>query len=369
MATYDFKPSNMVMVAKLNCKVDMKCVYDCLSVIPLDRNIKINMFTTNNKVKVPFFGTNTALISIRYYSMSKGLKRETNPRMNAVFLDLQYANKNIHVKISEQAIQMTGILNDKMGSEVVDVILDHLLMNQSHLDYMKSKSNEILINTANWVLQYVYSQIKEGDDFIPYVHFEENIVVPQDIDFKIATFFLVHSYGLDTYEQFYVLLQKLITYSTIYTGNLSIRRLSVVNSIYNYDLGTKISLIPLAVHLDQIDKFDVSLANWVGKSFQVKMSTSTPIDDKPSPTTTTTLIGIDELEGVNSGIDHKDSMFAREDEPESDLHNHTFTLYPKGTIKQNSPSFMNEAYRAYTTLMIAIQEFLYPASTNEVCTS
>ena len=363
MTNLGFKPSNMVMVAKLNCRVDMKCLFDCLSVLPLDKSITINMFTVNNKVKVPFFGVSNSLIGVRYYTMSKGLKRSTNPRMNAVFLDLQYANKNIHVKISEHSIQMTGILSDEMGYEVVNCVLDHLQMNHNHLLYMKTVKNEVKINTANWILQRIHSHSNDADP-MPILQLNP-IDIPVHIDSQLAKYFLIHSYGLDTYEQFYTLLQRLLVYTQVYEGDLSIRKLNVVTSMYNYDLGTKIALIPLALHLNDDPRFEVSLANWVGKSFQVTIGVTREnkgLDISPiSPDT------IKDLEVEKIPLD----ITEIEEETVDDLHNHTITIYPKGTINQKSPSFVNEAYRAYIMIYSAIQDHLNAVNDNKqgmVCT-
>jgi hypothetical protein len=339
MAAKDFKPSNMVMVAKLDCKVNVKSLYDCLSVVPLTEDFNIKMFTNNNKVKIPYFGIDKILISVRYYNQSKGFKRDTNPRMNAVFIDLQHSGKNIHVKISQDYIQMTGILSDEMGLSAVDTILDHIAMQYHNLNYMNSIPSDIRINTANWVLQKIHTHITNINiiDRLPILTVEE-VDIPHQIDKQLAIFFLTHSYGLNNYDEFYSLIQRLLGDILIYTGKLSIKKINVVNSIYNYNLGISLkgSLISLGKYLSENDNFEISMANWVDRKLQVKMTKNfTSLDQSP----TIPLLLNNEEENV-------------------DLHNHTITIYQKGSIKQNSPTSTIEAYGVYVTIMEAIKTYL-----------
>lgn len=153
MMSAEFKASNMVMVTPLLGNVDIAAVYHVLSLSrPRSVTGETIQIVSGAREKVPYYGAPNTIVAIRYNGKSRGIRTGEGQLSNVVSIDLQCYDKNIHLKLSNGKIQLTGALSEEMGSGASQILCLHLNMAQDHIVHIRELSPEIRDLTRNWVL-------------------------------------------------------------------------------------------------------------------------------------------------------------------------------------------------------------------------
>jgi hypothetical protein len=165
MSLNAFKVSTMVMVASLTGNVDIAAAYQ---VLPLTCPKSITgqpiSIVSGAREKVPYYGTPNIIVGLRYSGQSRGIRMGGGQLSNVVSIDLQCQEKNIHLKLSNNNVQLTGALSEEMGSNAFEILCQHLNMAQSHIQHINSLPLEIKEATRQWVLQVSKGAlVVEGD--------------------------------------------------------------------------------------------------------------------------------------------------------------------------------------------------------------
>ena len=153
MMSAEFKASNMVMVTPLVGNVDIAAVYHVLPLsCPRSVTGETIQIISGAREKVPYYGAPNTIVAIRYDGKSRGIRTGEGQLSNVVSIDLQCYDKNIHLKLSNGKIQLTGALSEEMGSGASQILCLHLNMAQNHIVHIRELSPEIRDLTRNWVL-------------------------------------------------------------------------------------------------------------------------------------------------------------------------------------------------------------------------
>jgi uncharacterized membrane protein len=76
----------------------------------------------NTKLKIPYYGFENAVVSIRYGTYYRGVRVTAKPLKNNIYIDLQLRGKNQHLKVSSKKIHITGVRTEDTGSLCISVI-------------------------------------------------------------------------------------------------------------------------------------------------------------------------------------------------------------------------------------------------------
>lgn len=310
----NFHPSNMVMVTDLSTRLNLNAVF---SRVPI---VYVNFVTgsphnENPRIKVPFFGVNDIVVGLRFGTKSRGIRQTGGQLKNVIACDLQFANKNIHLKLSESKMTQVGALSEEMGLGAFSIMLEHIKMaadNWTHLHEYSKRS----------ILEYAWSLKCAGD--IP--EFKDEWGCNTELDETARDYIGSFAHEPEFPES---IIHMLSNEAPIYTqepirepgSRISANAVEpkflehrIANSVYNYNIGIRLSLIKTSRNLLEMG-FDTSYHNWNNaKNFQ--------------------------------------ALIADGDETKVSLHR--FTVYQNGSIRQSSPSTVAEAYRIHKILVDAI---------------
>ena len=149
----EFKASNMVMVTPLLGSVDIAAVYHVLPLsCPRSVTGETIQIVSGAREKVPYYGAPNTIVAIRHNGKSRGIRTGEGQLSNVVSIDLQCYDKNIHLKLSNGKIQLTGALSEEMGSGASQILCLHLNMAQEHIQHISELSPEIKDLTRSWVM-------------------------------------------------------------------------------------------------------------------------------------------------------------------------------------------------------------------------
>lgn len=336
---YDlFQANNMVMAAKTNTKLCLPSIYTLLTIVHVElpkpstpkkpRTPKPGA-KTKTRIKIPYFGTEGILVAVRFNNMSRGIRKDGGQLRNVVAVDLQYADKNIHLKISEHKVTLMGARNESMGLEAMNLMLEHLVMVNEHWQYIQELDESKRVASMNWLAEVIYipendrkkdsdircnSDLKSYDD--PVVQEALNNI-PSTVDSRMITFLSMFLHEYTIYEEFRQKVQSILELKKpIYQQLPKLGTARIHNSVYVYNIGREVSFIELGKGLTQ-KGYNVCYHNVVkSELFRIIM----PIED-------------DDMD--NPG---KVERQCRADGQEYKERAHKFCLYHRGTIRQSSPT-------------------------------
>lgn len=322
----DFKPSNMVMVVRFENSLNLMSVFELLTIVPFKYEINTK---SNNRDKIPYFGVERAIVGIRYKKMDRGIRKGDKSMSNIIALDFQYSKKNIHVKLSKNNLVIVGILNKKMGLEVAKIILNHIEM-VYELFLLKNKvnasklSNKLLKIIKNGEDVYMYDDDVVNNFISSLNHYEANFI----------SYLTMFTADYTSYDKFYSKIKNLINKDfECYKHIPKITSHEIVNGIYHYNIGLPLSLINLTKFLDSRG-LSVLYNNWDEPNFMYLMIPLAIIEDN------------------NSNCPAKKYVKTPR------IKSHRFRINKSGTIRQTSPTDVNDAIKIKNFLLYELSEFL-----------
>lgn len=132
----------------------------------------------------------------------------------------------------------------------------------------------------------------------------------------------------------------------------------IVNSVFNYKLGTEISLIEISNELLKRD-YNVGFHNWNSRNsiiVNIPLNTIEEVD---------TMSDIEEINNEiedTSDIEEIITNFLKDDKKINE--GHMFQIYQKGSVRQTSPTLPNMAYRVKNMLMNDILDIIKKSERN-----
>ncbi len=201
-----FEPSNMVMVCNIDSSLNLPMISELITLVPV--NFTLNS-RQNNRVKIPFFGIERAIISISYDLKRRGIRKGGGQLRNIVAIDLQYHEKNIHIKISEKNLLLMGILNDEMGREASIVCLEHIKMVNDLWINLKNLPRKVLKKTYKWLIKtlidgnnlFMFDDEQVVDSFL---HLED-----ENVNYRAARYLSMFTYDYNTADLFKEKIEKI----------------------------------------------------------------------------------------------------------------------------------------------------------------
>jgi len=307
---------NVVMVASTSTPLRLRSLFEYLSVNWVD-------FIISGK-GIPYFGVDKAIVSTGYGGKFRGIRRKGQLR-NIVSIDLQLGNesggpdpgKNVHLKVSDDNIHLTGALSQEMGEKTYDVVLSHIAMAVGYQKHIRSLDVDTQISTINALLNNGYGNKID----LTFYRFGKML------EFEYKSDPGSTSIDRGSYAEKLRLLCELDPIHDM--PSVSVISPHVCNSIYTYKLGKRISLIDTAKKLSNVG-YSVHYTNLKADKF---MRAMIPIFCPGTTEYSTIFINRKGKEQVNA---------------------HRFQVYKRGTVRQYSPTSYDEAIAAHLAFVKAL---------------
>lgn len=336
--------STITMIGSLNIPIDIQLAFELLSVLyPKNPDGSKYIHPENTRNKIPFFGVNNAIVCAKYKGKIRGIRENKGQMNNVVSIDLQISNKNVNIKLAKTKVQITGANSEVMGNKAFEVLCNHLNMVQSHLDHIRCLTENVRLNTLNFILENAFNLNSHGR----YVSVNYDLVsksaTSHQIDEVMACFlWQFNEESENILQKFQRVIQ--ICYSidhNVCHENVCITDSRICNSVYNYSLNREVSLIDLTNFLNR-KGFSVSFHNWSTTHLKVTMREEDDvIEDKFSPTRS---------ENSGSSLDSENG---------NKIKATRFSCFKKLSIKQTSPTSHKRAMETKSIFLTAVNEFLH----------
>jgi hypothetical protein len=351
----------MVLLAPLFGHVNRSAASELLPIVhPQTQDGKKIYLQSGKFRKVPFYGEDGILITVRYDGVERGVRRGGKLMRHVVSLDLQCSEKNIHVFLSEDNIHLSGVLNPEMGMQAFAYVCDFLNMVQRNLEYFQSIPPELQERTVKWVIQVTADDLSSTgsattDDTCMCRGFDDFTLdsIPADVDERAASFLLCYAHEFSLHADFVKKIKTICGIKSLCSSNIRIGNFRIVNTIYNYKIRINTSLIELTQFLIG-QGITAAFQNWKGRNIKITIPTLATINR----------IGASlESFGLNDGLlslvddveeDDEESFVTKSEKVAA----HQFMIHGEGAVRQCSPTSHAEALIFCDLVMRKINEFL-----------
>ena len=345
----DFLPSNMVIVANFaqDYGLNLNTIYELITLLPVNFTL---IAKPKNRIKIPYFGVENAIISASHKFERRGIRCGGGQIPNSVAIDLQYAKKNIHIKINKNNLLLMGILNEEMGAEASQVCLNHIKMVSDMWESFLKLSND----EKDKIIKYVLTILKDKNDEL-LMYDDPNVIKHfsrlnrPEINLKIVKFLTLYTYEHKSYQSFENKMRLIRNIeSHLFIGKLpeKIFSFDISNSIYNYNIDTILPMVKLSQNL-----YEKGLAilynNWLEPNIMYIMIPVSILSNK------------DETEKIKKII-HEDNNLndIKKKIKAANIKAHRFQINKKGKIRQTSPSTISNAYNVRNLILTFIYEIV-----------
>lgn len=336
----------MVMVSNFseNSGFNLSIVYELITLIYVGFNLKGQ---PKNRIKIPYFGVDRAIISASHNSERRGIRIGGGQIPNSVALDLQYANKNIHIKINKNNFLSMGILNETMGEEASNVCLEHIKMISKIWDsFLKLSSKE-----KDEIIEFTLNLVKKNEDQI-YMYDDEKIWNYINTDLtprkKIIRYLTMFTYEYNTYHLFKQKMSVIKNINTpLYIEKFpKINDIDISNSIYNYNMNITLPMVYLSTELNA-KQIPVLYNNWLEPNVLYVMLPVSILHKK------------DETDAIKKMIDEEGNIKnVKKKLTMTNIKAHRFQINKKGSIRQTSPSTVAMAFEVRNLIVGFINEIV-----------
>lgn len=322
----DFNPSTITMVSSFNKSINAKDIAEYLPVVHLfDTKTKERIkLISGSRNSIKYYGHEGIVISVCYKKIRRGMR--TGAMNNMVSVDLQYKEKNIHIKLSSTTMTSVGTSGFEFGKEVFTLMTHHINMLNSNIRYIRKCEQEILNKNIKWLFENCedkHNNLLDMNKIIELIKKEEGL------DKKILNSCIVY---IDDFEKNEIskFKEKILNFCykcNYFDGDLTFIKSNIFNSVYHInifeDTNKRIPLHKLAPYLAERN-FISEFHNWTSEGVNICF----------------------EIEEEKNGIHHINKEYK-----------HRFTIHERGTIRQCSPTFKDESYRYYLGLIKQIEKF------------
>lgn len=320
----EYKPSTITIIGSFNISIETKNVAQWIHIKNIfDENGKRKKLISGSRESIEYFGKEGAIVSI---CSQKDLRRgmRTGAMNNMISADMQYNNRNIHLKISGSSITSVGTNSLEEGEQVFKKMTEHIANLKIMLDQINLIDSEEKVKNIEWLK----NNLSEGEraNTIP------NILTKirkssDDINKYFLNFCALYIEDFDDMDKYIEKLYLLTEPIIICNDKLECNNFNIYNSVYhitpNKKKNFRMPLHRLAPFLYQ-KGIEVEYHNWVS-------------------------------EGVNIcfDIEEKKTKLAHCDKE----YRHRFSIQESSKIRQFSPTKKEEAYKYYLKVMDLLKEF------------
>ncbi len=395
-----FKAANMVMVTHLSQALSLPSVYELLTIVGVDFTFGTK-HAFGSRVKIPYFGAEGAIVSVRFKNKSRGIRNEGGQLRNVVAVDLQYSGKNIHLKVSENKLALMGALTEAMGNGAFQKLLEHLNMVQDHWLHIRNLPADVRHASIKWLCELLYGPPVPPMPVEPTTVVESvNVLaafsttytlkkltdpdvkaaflnIPVTVDTRCVMYLVMFAHEFQYYHDFVNKIDVLLTLSLpIYQRVPILGAAKIANAVYNYKVGTRVSLITLCREL-HVRGYCVSYHNWVkSKSLHVMVPIMgredemmeideelTPEEGDLSPASGLPLPdeGPDERASPTELLTPRsaEAVLKFPSKPDKTKHPaHRFMIYQSGSVRQSSPCIHTVAEQIKLRLVRDIRDIV-----------
>lgn len=342
------KASTITMTASLSSGINIAVAYEILSIlVPHNPDGTKFIHPENTRNKIPYFGTENALVCVKYKGKIRGIRQNVGQMNNVVSVDLQVCNKNINLKLARNRVQLTGATSEIMGKYSFEVLCSHINMIQGHLDYIRTLSYKVKDYTIRWIVDNVNKKKDNTINAILFEDIQKESETNEYLDSRFASFLYQFTNEFDNFKDYYDKLFKVLDICNskenvvIEDFTIAIVNYKISNSVYNYSLDLEnkdISLLGLSKFLHQ-KGFSVDYHPLISTHLKIVIPIEENIDE------------VDNIFDDNSSSSGSSSSSNK-------IKAHRFSIHRGGvSIKQTSPSEASIASAARQKLLSAIYEY------------
>jgi hypothetical protein len=325
----DYTPSTVTMVAGFDKTINVTDIAKYLPVVHLfnKKTSKRIKLVSGNRCRIEYYGFEKIIISVCYKKIRRGMR--TGAMNNMISIDLQFEKKNIHIKLSSNTMTSVGTPGYEEGVKVFKIMLSHINMLNSNIKYNRNIDKNVMKKNLSWLFN---NCINKKNELYSTSHMLKRLEKTYDIDKRVIKSLIVYidDFESDEIEEFKEKILLFINECSYFEGKLNYVDPSIFNSVYHLNIFGKISdhkRIPnhkLAPYL--ADKgFIIEFHNWTSEGVNICF----------------------DIEEEKKGSHHNNKEYK-----------HRFTINNKGTMRQCSPTFKDEAYKYYMGTMKQIEIFL-----------
>jgi len=325
----EYIPSTVTMVAGFDKTINVSDIANYLPVVHLfnkktGKRIKL---VSGKRCRIDYYGFEKIIISVCYKKIRRGMR--TGAMNNMISIDLQFEKKNIHIKLSSNTMTSVGTPGFEEGIKVFKIMLSHINMLNSNIKYIRNLDKNILEKNLNWLFE---NCVNKKNELYSTSRMLKKLDKTFDIDKRVIKSLIVYIDDFDSEEitDFTNKIHHFINDCGYFEGKLNYVEPSIFNSVYHLNIFGKnndVNRIPnhkLAPYL--ADKgFIIEFHNWTSEGVNICF----------------------DIEEEKKGSHHNNKEYK-----------HRFTINNKGTMRQCSPTFKEEAYKYYVGTMKQIEIFL-----------
>ena len=229
-------PTNMVLVAQLEFEPNLSALFDFLPILWID-------FAIRKWRKMPYFGHERTIVSVRYKSKHRGVRSNKGQLKNSLSLDLQLGGKNLNIRVSSSCFHITGATSVAMAQDACTCLVDFIAMVTNNWFHILAQPN--CEELKHWAA-------RQSSD---------TLEIPTCFDEHAARCLLAYCFEPETIFKPFVPLYKANGIENARRIKLSFLPPVIANSVYNYSLGKSLSCLQTGMLLDSRG-YSVSYQNW-----------------------------------------------------------------------------------------------------------
>jgi len=123
-----YKTVNIVMTTNIKTDEDDPVDLQCVAFMMPMLDILGFSFKPGSKLKIPYYGYENSIVSVRYGNYYRGVRDTSKPLKNNIYIDLQLKGKNQHLKVSAGKVHITGVRTEETGKMCIDVTIGKINM-------------------------------------------------------------------------------------------------------------------------------------------------------------------------------------------------------------------------------------------------
>ena len=160
-----FKPNNMVIIVWWKNEISLHEAFHCLPIVVIDDHPTKNK--KSDKLKIPYYGTEDIIVSIRHKRGARGLRSLTKQQDNFVSVDLQTSNKNVHIKLSKNNAEVMGVTSLEQGLDSVQCLLDLIHQTDDNLEFLRNSLSDDVILCEEFI-EALFTKYEKGKNIPDY---------------------------------------------------------------------------------------------------------------------------------------------------------------------------------------------------------
>jgi hypothetical protein len=155
-------PNNLVCVCRWHqyTEINLNAAFLTLPIVPVEEPI-----SKKKKMKIPFYGVNDIIVSIRYKKEARGIRFVPKQPDNFVSIDLQTGNRNVHIKLSKQNALVMGVTSLEEGIAAVECLLDTIYMTDRNMEYLRKCKDSSIEDCLDFLEDYG-KDLPDVEDYI-----------------------------------------------------------------------------------------------------------------------------------------------------------------------------------------------------------